>query len=70
MSRVPLFLLNTVLFPGASLPLKVFEARYLDMVSDCLKRDQPFGVCLLRSGKEVGAAGEPHPVGTLAHVEK
>lgn len=70
MSRVPLFLLNTVLFPGASLPLKVFEARYLDMVSDCLKRDQPFGVCLLRSGKEVGAAGEPHAVGTLAHIEK
>ena len=70
MSRVPLFLLNTVLFPGASLPLKVVEARYLDRVSDCLKRDQPFGVCLLRSGKEVGAAGEPHPVGTLAHIEK
>jgi uncharacterized protein len=70
MTRVPLFLLHTVLFPGASLPLKVFEARYLDMVSDCLKREQPFGVCLIQSGNEVGAAGEPHTVGTLAHVEK
>jgi Lon protease-like protein len=70
MNRVPLFLLNTVLFPGASLPLKVFETRYLDMVSDCLKRDEPFGVCLLRSGAEVGAAGEPQAIGTLARVEK
>lgn len=70
MTRVPLFLLHTVLFPGASLPLKVFEARYLDMVSDCLKREQSFGVCLIESGKEVGEAGEPHAVGTLAHVEK
>jgi len=70
MKHVPLFLLHTVLFPGASLPLKVFEARYLDMVSDCLKREQPFGVCLIRSGKEVGAAGQPHAVGTLAHIEK
>lgn len=70
MNRVPLFLLHSVLFPGASLPLKVFEARYLDMVSDCLKREQPFGVCLIQSGKEVGEAGEPHAVGTLAHIEK
>jgi Lon protease-like protein len=70
MSRVPLFLLHSVLFPGARLPLKVFEARYLDMVSDCLKREQPFGVCLIQSGKEVGEAGQPHAVGTLAKIEK
>jgi hypothetical protein len=70
MQRLPLFLLHTVLFPGQRLPLKVFEARYLDMVSDCLKREQPFGVCLIKSGREVGAAGEPHSVGTLAHIEQ
>lgn len=68
--RLPLFLLHTVLIPGAHLPLKVFEARYLDMVSECLKAERPFGVCLIRSGREVGAAGEPHPVGTLAHIEQ
>jgi Lon protease-like protein len=68
--RLPLFLLHTVLFPGAHLPLKVFEARYLDMVSDCLKHERPFGVCLIKSGHEVGDAGEPHRVGTLAHIER
>lgn len=68
--RLPLFLLHTVLVPGARLPLKVFEARYLDMVSDCLKTGRPFGVCLIKSGREVGDAGEPHAVGTLAHIER
>ena len=68
--RLPLFLLHTVLIPGAQLPLKVFEARYLDMVSDCLKTGRPFGVCLIRSGREVGDAGEPHAVGTLAYIER
>ena len=70
MTRIPLFLLHTVLFPGARLPLKVFEARYLDMVSACLRDKQPFGVCLIKSGQEVGDAGEPHRVGTLAHIEE
>jgi Lon protease-like protein len=68
--RLPLFLLHTVLIPGAQLPLKVFEARYLDMVSECLKTGQPFGVCLIKSGREVGDAGKPHAVGTLAHIEQ
>ncbi len=68
--RLPLFLLHTVPMPGARLPLKVFEARYLDMVSECLKTGRPFGVCLIKSGREVGDAGEPHVVGTLAHIER
>lgn len=68
-AELPLFLLNTVLFPGGQLALKVFEARYLDMVSQCLKSGEPFGVCLLKSGSEVGEAGEPQPVGTLASIE-
>jgi Lon protease-like protein len=70
MARIPLFLLHTVLFPGARLPLKVFEPRYLDMVSACLREERPFGVCLLRSGNEVGEVGVPHPVGTLARIEQ
>ena len=53
--RVPIFPLNTVLFPGGLLPLRVFEARYMDMSRDCLRHDRPFGVCLIREGKEVGA---------------
>jgi len=68
--HISLFLLHTVLVPGQRLPLKVFEARYLDMVSDCLKHGKPFGICLIQSGDEVGKAGEPHSVGTLARIEQ
>lgn len=65
---LPLFPLNTVLFPGGILPLRVFEARYIDMVRDCMKCEAPFGVVLIRSGKEVGAAAEPEEIGCLAHI--
>jgi len=65
---LPLFPLQTVLFPGGVLPLKVFEARYIDMVRDCLKQDAPFGVVLIKAGYEVGAAAEPEAVGSLAHI--
>lgn len=65
---LPLFPLNTVLFPDGVLSLKVFEPRYLDMAATCLKDGSPFGVCLIASGQEVGAAALPHPVGTLANI--
>jgi Lon protease-like protein len=65
---LPIFPLNTVLFPGGVLPLRVFEARYMDMTRDCLKSQQPFGVCLIRSGTEVGAPAEPEAVGCLAYI--
>lgn len=64
---LPLFPLNTVLFPGGPLELRIFEPRYLDMVSACLKRDQGFGVCLIAEGSEIGAA-RTYTVGTLAKV--
>lgn len=67
MSEIPLFPLNTVLFPRGVLPLRIFETRYLDMVSDCLKRGQGFGVCLIQEGKETGKA-KMHTVGTLAEI--
>jgi len=67
-SRIPIFPLNTVLFPGGLLPLRVFEARYMDMARDCLRDEQPFGVCLIREGREVGAPATPEPVGCLAHI--
>jgi len=70
--EIPLFLLNTVLFPGGRLPLRVFETRYMDMVKDCLRSNTPFGVCLIEQGDEVAAPGEgatqPHLVGTLANI--
>ena len=65
--QVPLFPLNTVLFPGGPLPLRIFEPRYLDMVSACLKSDKPFGVLLIREGRESGPAAT-HSVGTLARI--
>jgi uncharacterized protein len=66
--NVPIFPLNAVLFPGGLLPLRVFEARYMDMTRDCLKRDVPFGVCLIREGSEVGAPAVPEEVGCLAKI--
>jgi len=65
---LPLFPLNTVLFPGGVLTLRIFEAHYLDMVSACLKQDSGFGVCLIRSGAEVGQAADIYEVGTLAKI--
>ena len=64
---VPLFPLRTVLFPGGPLPLRVFEARYLDMISECLKAEQPFGVLLIREGSETGSA-TTYDIGTLARI--
>jgi len=67
-ATVPIFPLQTVLFPGAMLPLKIFEVRYMDMAKACLKDGSPFGVCLIREGQEVGAPAVPEAVGCLAHI--
>ena len=67
--EIALFPLNTVLFPGGVLPLRIFEARYLDMISECLRDHKGFGVCAIRSGGEVGQAALCYPVGTLARVQ-
>jgi uncharacterized protein len=66
--EVALFPLHTVLFPGGLLALRVFEPRYMQMVSACLRASEPFGVCLIREGKEVGAPAVPHSVGCLARI--
>lgn len=65
---LPLFPLGTVLFPGGLLPLRVFEARYVDMTRECMRTGAPFGVCLIREGREVGAPAVPHEVGCLATI--
>jgi Lon protease-like protein len=71
-ARVALFPLKSVLFPGALLHLKVFEARYLDLVSACLRENVPFGVVCIASGSEVGREGQQRfeSQGVLAHIEE
>ena len=82
LSQLPLFPLQTVLYPGGWLPLRIFEVRYLDMIGRCHKAGAPFGVVCLSEGSEVrrldpeappggdGFAKEVfHPLGTLAQIE-
>ena len=66
--EIPLFPLNTVLFPGGLLPIRVFEQRYMDMTKNCMKEELPFGVCLIREGSEVGQPAIPMDVGCLARI--
>src|SRR5262245_25144407 len=62
--EIPLFPLHTVLCPGIVLPLHIFEERYRAMTQHCLDTGEPFGVVLIRDGREVGTQG----VATLAGV--
>jgi Lon protease-like protein len=66
--QIPIFPLNTVLFPDGLLPLRVFEQRYMDMAKACLRDSTPFGVCLIKEGQEVGAQAVPESIGTLATI--
>lgn len=66
---LPLFPLDTVLFPGCMLDLQIFEARYLDMISRCMKQGQGFGVVCIIDGAEVGeAAGQFSAIGCEALI--
>lgn len=67
-AQLAIFPLNAVLFPGGLLPLRIFEQRYMDMAKGCLRNDEPFGVCLIHSGREVGAPAAPEPVGCTAKI--
>src|SRR5258708_15079392 len=66
--ELPLFPLGTVLFPGMALPLHIFEERYKLMISECVRESRPFGVVLIRSGRETGADAKLYEVGTTAHI--
>jgi hypothetical protein len=68
MNSVPLFPLNTVLFPEGLLPLRIFETRYLDMVSESLRNQSAFGICLIAKGSEVGEPAQCREIGTFAHI--
>ena len=66
--NIPLFPLSTVLFPEGELKLRLFEPRYLDMVSECLRMDTGFGICLISDGKEAGQPAEFFSLGTYARI--
>ena len=66
--HIPLFPLNNVLFPGGILPLRVFEPRYLEMISTCMKEGAGFGIALILSGSEVGEAAKTYDIGSLVRI--
>src|SRR5688572_12794777 len=66
--ELPLFPLNTVLFPGMPLPLHIFEYRYREMIAFCSENEREFGVVLIKEGTEVGEPALPFDVGTLARI--
>ncbi len=74
LTELPLFPLGTVLFPGALLPLQLFELRYLQMIDECERQGTGFGVVTLTQGREVrqpGAAAEQfEPMGTRVQIER
>ena len=71
-SELPLFPLGQVLVPGGHMALRIFEARYLDLVGRCMREDSGFGVVLIRRGADTYGAGmgqpEIHEVGTVARI--
>ena len=65
---LPLFPLQTVLFPKGTLPLQIFEERYRLMLEHCLNADSEFGVVLIKRGLEVGGPATTYSVGTIARI--
>ncbi len=72
--ELPLFPLGTVLFPGALLPLQLFELRYLQMIGECERQGTGFAVVTLTQGREVhrpGVSAEQfETLGTRVHIER
>lgn len=67
-ATIPLFPLNTVLFPGGPLKLRIFEPRYVDMIGRCMREDEGFGVALIIEGVEAGGPARTVDTGTLARI--
>ena len=68
METIPLFPLNTVLFPGGPLKLRIFEPRYVDMIGRCMRENTAFGVALIVEGLEAGGPATTATVGTSARI--
>ncbi len=65
---LPIFPLNTVLFPGIPMPLRIFEERYLRMLADRTPNDPAFAITLIEAGQEVGGTPSFHAIGTTARL--
>jgi hypothetical protein len=68
MAEFPLFPLKTVLLPGNTLGLKIFEPRYVDMIANCMRTNSLFGVVLIHKGDETLVEADIHSVGTTATI--
>jgi Lon protease-like protein len=68
MPQIALFPLNTVLFPGGLLPLRIFETRYVDMVGRCTRDNEAFGVVLVENGSDTDRQVATAPIGTSARI--
>jgi len=66
--ELPLFPLNTVLFPTTLLPLRIFEPRYVDLVGRCMRDQTGFGVIAITTGAETGRPAHTHATGTVARI--
>lgn len=66
--QLPLFPLSGIVLPDGLMPLRLFEARYIDMVKQCFRTESGFGVCLIHQGREAGQPADPYPMGTLVRI--
>lgn len=71
MMELPLFPLNTVLFPMMPMRLHIFEERYKTMINECIEKESPFGIVLIEEGEEsLGELAHPHLIGTTARIKE
>ncbi|GAX60221.1 hypothetical protein SCALIN_C07_0032 [Candidatus Scalindua japonica] len=65
-----IFPLNTVVFPHQRLSLRIFEPRYINLIEMCHRDERPFGICLIKEGKDVGAPAIPFIIGTSVVIRE
>ncbi len=68
LEELPLFPLNAVLLPHARMPIHIFEPRYIELIRNCMRNETGFGICLIKSGSEVGGVADPHLIGTACRI--
>ena len=69
--EIPLFPLELVMFPGGRLDMQIFERRYIDLITQCMRTETGFGICLLKKGLETAQVGSQqtiHGAGTYANI--
>lgn len=66
--QLPLFPLSSIVMPGGIMKLRLFERRYIDMVTNCFRTQTGFGICLIKDGNEAGAPSLPYPLGTRVSI--